>query len=75
MEAYDKNFSGQLPLWDLLFGTAIMEERTSPQKYGVDDPVPTTFLASLSYPFMMQNASKANGAGTFDSPIEQTVRD
>lgn len=49
--AYDKNFSGQLPLWDLLFGTAIMKETESPEKYGVDDPVPLRFVGSLLYPF------------------------
>ena len=49
-EAYDKNFSGQLPVWDLLFGTAVMNEKEGPERYGVDDPVPPTFLGSLLYP-------------------------
>jgi len=50
-EAYDKNFAGQFPLWDVLFGTAIMEETSTPEDYGVDDPVPNTFLGQLIYPF------------------------
>lgn len=75
VEAHDRNFSGQLPIWDLLFGTAIMEEKTSPSEYGVDDPVPTTFLGSLIYPFMMKRVSRANGASSFESPVEQTVKD
>lgn len=50
-DAYDKNFSGQLPLWDLVFGTAIMTEHENPEKYGVDDPVPDSFTGQLIYPF------------------------
>ena len=51
VEAYDKNFSGQLPIWDIVFGTANLEEETSPPVYGCDDPVPRTFGGSLAYPF------------------------
>lgn len=73
VEAYDKNFSGQLPVWDLLFGTANMEEKAGPPKYGVDDPVPTTFLSSLFYPFILQKASNANLARGLDSPEPRSV--
>lgn len=66
-EAYDKNFSGQLPIWDLLFGTAIMEEKKSPPIYGVDDPVPTSFLASLAYPFMRHKSPQANTVDASDA--------
>jgi sterol desaturase/sphingolipid hydroxylase (fatty acid hydroxylase superfamily) len=51
VEAYDKNFSAQMPLWDLVFGTAIMKEHESPEVYGVDDPVPDNFMGTLFYPF------------------------
>lgn len=50
-EAWDKNFAAQLPLWDIIFGTAIMKEDENPEKYGVDDPVPFSFLGQLTYPF------------------------
>jgi len=50
-EAFDKNFAGQFPMWDLLFGTAIRNQSDGPAAYGVDDPVPRTFLRSLAYPF------------------------
>lgn len=75
VEAYDKNFSGQLPVWDLLFGTANMEEKTSPPRYGVDDPVPTTFVASLIYPFMVQRGSGAKVTKTLDSPAQRSLMD
>jgi len=58
-EAYDKNFAGQLPLWDLLFGTAIMKESESPERYGVDDPVPRTLLGSLAYPLSAGKPAEA----------------
>ena len=50
-EAYDKNFAGQLPVLDLLFGTYRVPGRAMPERYGTDDPVPDGYLAQLSYPF------------------------
>lgn len=49
-EAYDKNFSGQLPIWDIVFRTLHLPGRM-PQKYGVDDPVPESWSGQLAYPF------------------------
>jgi sterol desaturase/sphingolipid hydroxylase (fatty acid hydroxylase superfamily) len=49
-EAYDKNFSGQLPVWDWVFRTLHMPGRM-PVKYGVDDPVPETWAGQMAYPF------------------------
>ena len=51
-EAHDKNFAGQLPLWDVLFGTAHMPGRM-PTKYGVDEAMPHQYLQQLTYPFAM----------------------
>lgn len=48
--AYDRNFSGQLPLWDLVFGTALLPGRL-PERYGVDDPVPPDWAGQIAYPF------------------------
>lgn len=50
-EAYNKNYAGQLALIDVLFGTARMPKGELPSKYGVDDPVPNTYIAHLIYPF------------------------
>lgn len=49
-EAYDKNFAGQMPLWDMVFGTLHLPGRM-PERYGVDDPVPLSYLEQLTYPF------------------------
>ncbi len=49
-EAYDKNFAGQLPIWDILFRTAHLPGRM-PGRYGADDQVPAGYFAQLAYPF------------------------
>jgi sterol desaturase/sphingolipid hydroxylase (fatty acid hydroxylase superfamily) len=49
--ARDKNFAGQLPLLDVLFGTAHMPRGRRPSQYGLDQPIPTTYPAQLLYPF------------------------
>jgi sterol desaturase/sphingolipid hydroxylase (fatty acid hydroxylase superfamily) len=50
-EAFDKNFAGQIPLWDVVFGTVHQPRTEMPTKYGVDDPVPGDWLNQLLYPF------------------------
>jgi sterol desaturase/sphingolipid hydroxylase (fatty acid hydroxylase superfamily) len=50
-EARDKNFAGQLPLLDVLFGTLHMPRGQMPSKYGLDRPIPATYPAQLLYPF------------------------
>ncbi|MGI8663656.1 MAG: sterol desaturase family protein [Acidimicrobiales bacterium] len=44
------NFAGQLPLLDLLFGTAHLPDRW-PHRYGIDEPTPAGYLAQLVWPF------------------------
>lgn len=68
-EAYDKNFAAQFPLWDILFGTAVMTEDHGPPQYGVDDPVPRTFLGSLLYPLRPQKAPKALPDGISENAL------
>jgi sterol desaturase/sphingolipid hydroxylase (fatty acid hydroxylase superfamily) len=48
-EAFDKNFAGQLPLLDKIFGTLFLPE-TMPVRYGTDDPVPALYHQQLAYP-------------------------
>lgn len=54
-EAWNKNFAGQLPFLDAMFGTAHMPTGRMPTIYGVDDPVPNTYLAQFAYPFRATN--------------------
>jgi sterol desaturase/sphingolipid hydroxylase (fatty acid hydroxylase superfamily) len=51
LAAIDKNFAGQLPVWDLLFGTFHLPRGRMPERYGTDDPVPRSYLLQLVYPF------------------------
>jgi sterol desaturase/sphingolipid hydroxylase (fatty acid hydroxylase superfamily) len=51
-EAYDKNFAGQLPLWDLIFGTYQLPARAFPTKYGLSEPIPQGYFRQLAYPFV-----------------------
>jgi sterol desaturase/sphingolipid hydroxylase (fatty acid hydroxylase superfamily) len=47
--ARDKNFAGQLPFLDAIFGTLFLPP-SSPAKYGTDDPVPARYDQQLFYP-------------------------
>ena len=48
-EGHNKNFSGQLPLWDIIFGTAHLPA-AMPKAYGISEPVSGTYLAQLLHP-------------------------
>lgn len=60
-EARDKNFAGQVPLWDLCFGTLHMP-RHAPERYGIDDPMPQSYLGQLAYPFLRKGQAAAAAA-------------
>lgn len=48
--AFDKNFAGQLPILDVIFGTAIMNEKEGPKLYGTHTPVPENFVDQMMVP-------------------------
>lgn len=54
-EAYDRNFGGQLVIWDRLFGTAFDPALDAPghypERFGVADPPPENFADHLIAPF------------------------
>jgi sterol desaturase/sphingolipid hydroxylase (fatty acid hydroxylase superfamily) len=49
--AHNKNFAGQLPLLDLIFGTAYLPKRRMPQKYGISEQLPAGYLKQMMWPF------------------------
>lgn len=53
-KAYNKNYAGQLPVLDLLFGTLYMPKNQMPAEYGIKDPVPSGYLRQIAYPFRNQ---------------------
>lgn len=54
-EAYNKNFAGQLPALDWLFGTAHLPKGKMPETYGTNDAVPTSYVKQMLYPFRRKN--------------------
>lgn len=50
--AFDKNYAGQLPALDILFGSALMEEENGPTHYGTDTHVADDFIGQLVTPFV-----------------------
>ena len=50
-EAYDRNFAALFPFYDHLFGTFRMPKDALPERYGVEDPVPGSFLGQIAHPF------------------------
>jgi sterol desaturase/sphingolipid hydroxylase (fatty acid hydroxylase superfamily) len=64
-EAHDKNFAGQISLFDVIFRTVYMPKQQMPSSYGTDDPVPGTYLEQLIYPFSgpKDPANSAEGIG------------
>ncbi len=50
-EAWDKNFAGLLPVWDILFGTYYMPPGRYPENFGICEPMPESYLGQLWEPF------------------------
>ena len=50
-EAYNKNYAAQLSIIDKLFHTLYLPEGKTPEKYGIDEPVPRGYLSQLILPF------------------------
>ncbi|OLP16190.1 fatty acid hydroxylase [Leptolyngbya sp. 'hensonii'] len=48
---YNKNFAAQLPLVDWLGGTLYLPRHYRPDRYGIAEPVPSSYLQQLIHPF------------------------
>jgi sterol desaturase/sphingolipid hydroxylase (fatty acid hydroxylase superfamily) len=55
-EHYDKNYAALLPWVDKLFGTFNLPNRM-PEKYGIDEPMATSYLGQLAQPFRGEKKS------------------
>ena len=49
-DAYDKNYAAQLSIIDRLFRTFYLPKGKTPEKYGIDEPVPRGYLSQLVSP-------------------------
>jgi sterol desaturase/sphingolipid hydroxylase (fatty acid hydroxylase superfamily) len=56
-EGLNKNFSGGLPIWDLLFGTFYMPRGEKPARFGIDDDLPEGFIGQMLAPFGRRGAA------------------
>ena len=56
-EARNKNFAGQVPVLDYLFGTLHLPPGRANQ-IRADQPIPQTYAAQLLYPFRRASASR-----------------
>ena len=50
--ARDKNFAGLFSFYDVLFGSAHLPKGQNPKTFGVDHPMPSSYLALLAYPIV-----------------------
>jgi sterol desaturase/sphingolipid hydroxylase (fatty acid hydroxylase superfamily) len=51
LEARNKNFAGQFPVIDWIFGTYYLPKNEMPQIYGISEPMPKNYTAQLIFPF------------------------
>lgn len=49
--AWDKNFAGLFPCWDILFGTYYLPRDRWPENFGINEPMPAGYLGQLWAPF------------------------
>lgn len=54
-DAFDRNFGGQLTIWDHMFGTFYHAKDPHPDVYGVDNPPRESFTAHIFEPFSAGN--------------------
>jgi sterol desaturase/sphingolipid hydroxylase (fatty acid hydroxylase superfamily) len=61
-EAWDKNFAGLFPFWDILFGTYYMPKGRYPENFGICEPMPSGYLGQMWEPFaaLTRHKAKAN---------------
>jgi len=66
-EAWDKNFAGLFPFWDILFGTFYMPKGRVPENFGIHDEMPSSLTGQLIQPFK-QFAPKPKAAHPTSPP-------
>lgn len=50
-DAWDKNFAGLFPFWDIIFGTYYMPKGRVPENFGIPEAIPGDFIGQLVHPF------------------------
>jgi sterol desaturase/sphingolipid hydroxylase (fatty acid hydroxylase superfamily) len=65
-QAANKNFAGNLPVLDVIFGTRYLPNHM-PAKYGMGEDAPRGYLAQLSWPFADQATRSATDASSYST--------
>lgn len=65
-QAYDKNFAGQLAIWDRLFGTAY-ENVQLPSRYGTGEGLESNYVDHLISPFKSQRIAAVQPSPHIDA--------
>lgn len=69
--AYDRNFGGQLVIFDRLFGTLNLPDGM-PAKYGLSSPIARDYLGQLAHPFLRLRGPAGAGPAA-SSPTEPSL--
>ena len=72
-DAYDKNFASHLAIIDALFGTFHIPGSRMPEKYGVDEAIPTDYIGQHGYPFVRGTQQRRNIADAVVKPAPEEV--
>jgi sterol desaturase/sphingolipid hydroxylase (fatty acid hydroxylase superfamily) len=64
--ATNKNFAGNLPVLDVIFGTCYLPDHM-PSAYGMGEPAPRGYLAQMAWPFASQATRSATDASSFNT--------
>lgn len=70
----DRNFAGQLAIFDKIFGTYLDtrdQVSQTPKSYGITDPMPDNYFGQLVYPFRKDNTAPATMAANTQQQTEQ----
>ena len=71
-QAYDRNFGGQLVIWDRLFAT-FYESDALPARYGVGGSVPNSYVQQLLKPFRRRRRRGTPFAGYLTSTWRSSI--
>ena len=71
-DAWDKNFAGLLPMWDIIFGTYYMPKGRWPENFGIHDPMPKSYLGQLWAPFAWLRRMKKGTPSPATTEIKTT---
>jgi sterol desaturase/sphingolipid hydroxylase (fatty acid hydroxylase superfamily) len=71
-DVINKNYAALLPVVDKVFGTLYLPKDRSPQKYGIDQPMPETMMGQLFDPFSVRREALKPAPETAENREQRT---